>query len=128
MVGECTAPPLPGRPTSDLSLDLSYVVGPFRARYGIDFVSGIRIDRTGSILVPERLLQSVGVKYTFPKRVGVDLTFDIRNLGDVRYGSFQGLLGPVLAPIGDAFDFPLPGRSFLLTARFTHDLGTAAAK
>lgn len=121
-VGDCAAPPLPGRPTSDLAWDLAYVAGPFRARYGIDFVSGIRGDRTGSILVPERLLQSVGVRLALPKRTGLELTFDIKNIGDVRYGSFRGLVGPVLAPIGDAFDFPLPGRSFLLTARFTHDL------
>lgn len=127
-VGACAAPPLPGRPTSDLTWDLSYVVGSFRARYGIDYVSGIRADRTGSIFVPERLLQSVGAKYTFPKRVGLEFTFDVKNLGDVRYVTTPGAFGPVLAPIGDAFDFPLPGRSFLLTARFTRDLaGTTEA-
>ncbi|MFO0667279.1 MAG: TonB-dependent receptor [Polyangiaceae bacterium] len=120
--GECSAPPLPGRPESDLAWDLAYVVGPFRARYGIDFVSGIRADRTGALPVPERLLQSVGLRYSFPKRIGLELTFDIKNIGDLRYASFRGLTGPVLAPIGDAFDFPLPGRSFLLTLRYTHDL------
>ena len=43
---------------------------------------------------------------------------DIRNLFDLRAVSYRGALGPVRAPIGDAFEYPLPGRTVLVTARY----------
>jgi vitamin B12 transporter len=117
----CVRPELPGRPAHDLSLDISYVWGIFQAHYGLDVVAGIRADLDGAIRVPARVLQSAGAKLDFPKPYRVSVTFDIRNLGDVREGTYQGLVGPVLAPIGDAFDYPLPGRTFLLGMRFIRD-------
>jgi TonB-dependent Receptor Plug Domain len=117
----CERPALPGRPQHDLSLDLSYFWGHFQARYGLDYVAGIRADLAGAIQVPARVLQSVGFRYDFPAPYRITLTFDIRNIADVREGLYDGLAGPVSAPIGDAFDYPLPGRSFLMTLRFTRD-------
>ena len=41
-----------------------------------------------------------------------------RNLFDVRTGTYDGALGPVREPIGDFYEYPLPGRTFLVSARF----------
>jgi hypothetical protein len=112
----CSAPPLPGRPAHDLVADLTYGVGPLAVRYGVDVVSGIRADEAGLILVPARVLQGAGVHVDVPRMPGLRLGVEVRNLFDVRTASYAGVLGPVQAPIGDLYDYPLPGRSVLFTA------------
>jgi outer membrane receptor protein involved in Fe transport len=44
---------------------------------------------------------------------------DARNLFDVRTATYDGVLGPVREPIGDAYQYPLPGRSFLVSVRWS---------
>lgn len=124
---ECTtAPPLPGRPADDFVGDLAYTLGPVRVRYGLDFVGSIYTAENGSVRAPDRLLQSTGLRVAVPWVRTLRLAFDVSNLFDVRTGlassSGQTLLGlpaqAALVPIGDQFDYPLPGRSFLFTARW----------
>jgi iron complex outermembrane receptor protein len=112
-------PPLPGRPEHDLVVDAAYTVGPTRVRYGIDVIAGTHADLTGVIVVPDRVLQSVGLRLEVPGMRGLSVALDVRNLFDVRVAEYAGALGPVRAPIGDLFEYPLPGRSFLASARFS---------
>ena len=113
----CVAPPLPGRPAHDFVLDASVRLGPARLRYGLDVVADLRADLTGATRVPARALQSVGAKLVVPGLSWLTLALDVSNLADVRGASYQGALGPVVEPIGDLYEYPLPGRSFLATAR-----------
>ncbi len=119
----CVRPALPGRPSHDLVSDLTLSLGPLRLRYGVDAVSGIVADRAGNVVVPARVLQSAGARFDvrgLPDHVGtVRLALDLRNLFDVRTASYDGILGPVREPIGDAYQYPLPGRSFLLSATWS---------
>jgi vitamin B12 transporter len=121
--GGCERPPLPGRPTNDLVGDLAFSAGPLRVRYGIDVVTGIYEDTTGSTLVPDRVLHSTGARFEVPGAPGLSLSVDIRNLFDLRVAEYAGvgILGEsrvVRAPIGDALDYPIPGRRFLFSARW----------
>ena len=115
----CSAPKLPGRPAHDLSLDAVVDVSPFMLRYGFDFLSGMQADEAGAVLVPARALSSVGGSVRLGR---IRFAGEIRNLTDVRTASYQGAFGAVQKAIGDAYDYPLPGRSFLLTASlFEHE-------
>lgn len=119
VAGACERPPLPQRPSSDLVVDLAYARGPLRVRYGIDVVSGMTADLTGAIQVPARVLHSTGLRLTVPRVPGLSISLEIRNLFDLRVASYAGVLGEARAPIGDLYDFPLPGRRFLLSARLS---------
>jgi len=116
-VGACDRPPLPARPQSDVVADAIATVGPASVRAGVDAVDGISADLTGSVVVPPRVLTSAGVRVDVAR--GVRLALDVRNLFDVRTGTYDGALGPVREPIGDYYEYPLPGRSMLVSARFT---------
>lgn len=113
----CERPPLPGRPQHDVVTDLSYTLGPARVRYGVDAVTGIYPDDTGSIPVPARVLHSAGLRLEVPHAPGVRVALDVRNLFDLRVATYPGVLGPSREPIGDAYDYPLPGRTALLSVR-----------
>jgi outer membrane receptor protein involved in Fe transport len=115
--GGCARPPLPGRPTRDLVADAMARAGPVVGRVGVDAVSGMVADVAGSIGVPPRVLASAGLRVEVAPRVR--LALDVRNLFDVRTGTYAGALGPVREPIGDSYEYPLPGRSFLVSARFS---------
>ena len=50
---------------------------------------------------------------------GLSFSFDVRNLFDERVGRYPNSLGGTDPyPIGDLFEYPLPGRRFLATARW----------
>ena len=116
-VGGCPRPPLPGRPDDDLVGDAMLHVGPATVRAGLDVVSDIAADVTGSVHVPTRTLASAGARLDLTRELR--LAADVRNLLDVRTGTYAGALGQVNEPIGDYFEYPLPGRSILVSARFT---------
>jgi outer membrane receptor protein involved in Fe transport len=116
IVGPCVHPALPGRPANDAVADVIGYAGPASARFGIDAVSGMVADVSGGIGVPARLLASAGARVDIVR--GVRVALDVRNLFDQRTGTYQGALGPVHEPIGDYYAYPLPGRSFLVSARF----------
>jgi outer membrane cobalamin receptor len=116
--GACERPPLVGRPEHDFVGDLSYEVGPVRVRYGVDLVAGIYRDEKATIRVPDRVLHSAGARLEVPGAPGLSLTLDVRNLFDLRVAEYIGVSGPYRGPIGDALDFPIPGRRFLLAARW----------
>jgi hypothetical protein len=116
ITGGCVRPALPGRPANDVVADALVRFGPARLRTGIDAVSGISSDLAGSIGVPARVLVSAGARLDVTR--AVRLAVDARNLFDVRTGVYAGALGPISEPIGDYFEYPLPGRSVLVSARF----------
>ena len=113
-----TCPPLPGRPAHDFVADLTWALGPLVLRYGVDVVVGTRADQEGAILVPARVLQGVGARLAVPGVRGLKVTLDVRNLLDVRVAEYAGALGPVRAPIGDLYAYPLPGRRALVSVDF----------
>ncbi|HEY1694486.1 MAG TPA: TonB-dependent receptor [Polyangiaceae bacterium] len=117
VAGTCIHPQLPGRPANDFVGDALLHAGPAVLRAGVDAITGMVVDAAGSIRVPPRVLASAGARVDVVQ--GVRLALDVRNLFDVRTGTYAGALGPVRYPIGDSYDYPLPGRSFLVTARFT---------
>lgn len=111
-------PPLPGRPVHDLVADATVDVGPFvRARWGLDVIAGMRFDEAGTIEIPTRALHSVGLRFSPTKELSWSV--DVRALFDQRTGTYAGFLGPVTAPLGDAFYYPLPGRTVLISMRVT---------
>jgi hypothetical protein len=116
--GGCTRPPLPGRPAHDLFGDVAYQLGPVRARYGVDVVAGMLADRTASIAIPARALHSTGARIDVPHVRGLRVGFEIRNLFDLRVATYAGALGEVRKGIGDSFDYPLPGRTVMFSARW----------
>jgi len=120
--GRTGAPPLPGRPSHDLVADLGYSLGPVRVRYGLDGVVGMYQDNLGCVPVPARILQSTGARLDVPGVPGLRVALEIRNLFDVRTVVYGGFGGPSTLPIGDQYNYPLPGRSFLVTARWTSSL------
>jgi iron complex outermembrane receptor protein len=116
-------PPLPYRPAHDLVVDLSYQLGPFRLRYGLDGLFDMWTDAFGTVEVPSRVLHSAGLRLDVPKLRRVRVAFDVRNLFDLRTADYpQQFLGTsVPLPIGDVYSYPLPGRSFLLSVSWAHD-------
>jgi hypothetical protein len=119
--GVCERPPLPGRPAHDFVADLSWTRGPVRLRYGLDVVAGIVTGNVGDIEVPARVLHGAGIRLAVPRVRGLSLTLDVRNLFDLRVAEYAGARGPLRYPIGDLFDYPLPGRRVLLSAQWTTD-------
>ncbi len=115
----CERPPLPGRPAHDAVADLAYTFGRVRARYGVDVVAGIPFDRVGVIQVPPRVLHSAGVRVAVPNAPGLTVALDVRNLFDLRAARYPSVLGGTDPyPIGDLYDYPIPGRRLLLSARW----------
>lgn len=111
--GRCDRPPLPGRPAHDLVADAAFTRGPMKVRYGIDVVAGIQVDLTGEVAVPARVLHSAGASLAIPGVRGLTATVEVRNIFDLRAAEYAGVSGPVRAPIGDVYVYPLPGRRFL---------------
>jgi len=117
-LGTCERPPLPGRPDHDLVADAGATIGPARLRYGVDAVTGLRADLAGAVVVPARVLHFAGIRVDVPRVPGLRVALDVKNLFDLRTGTYDGALGPVERPIGDAYDYPLPGRTILASARY----------
>ncbi len=72
--------------------------------------------------LPPRVLQGLGVAIDVPFVHGLGAGFDIDNLFDVRTlkVSSPSLGGrSIVLPISDFLGFPLPGRTFWATLRFT---------
>ncbi|MBX3228988.1 MAG: TonB-dependent receptor [Labilithrix sp.] len=117
-------PPLSGRPSHDFVADLAYERGPVRVRYGVDYVSGITADASGAIEVPARLLHDASVRVAVPAVRGLTLTLDVRNLFDLRAAEYAAFFGGTnREPIGDLYDYPLPGRRLLLSVRWSSTQG-----
>ena len=117
----CERPQLPGRPAHDAVVDLGYTLGPVLFRYGVDVTSGIQADVTGALFVPARALHNASVTFRVPQSRGLSITADVKNLFDLRVANYAGATGPVEAPIGDVYAYPLPGRRFLLSVRHTFE-------
>jgi len=119
---QCHRPPLPGRPAHDFVADLSFTRGPVRVRYGLDLVEGILTDTSENIEVPLRVFHGAGIRVAIPGVRGLSATLDVRNIFDLRVVEYPGAFGgPVRAPVGDVFEYPLPGRRVLVSLRWTTD-------
>ena len=97
-----------------------------RLRYGVDVVSGIHTDVQGKVEVPARVLHAAGARLAVPGAPGLSLSVDVRNLFDLRVAEYRGLtIGGTprtfAAPIGDLYDYPIPGRRVLVSLRWTTD-------
>lgn len=112
--------PLPGRPLHDFSYDASYRLGPVRLRYGVDAVAGTTVDAAGTIVVPPRLFHGAGLSLDVPRSAGLTIGLEVQNLFDVRVMRVPSPLtnNLVALPVSDFLGFPLPGRSFWVSARF----------
>lgn len=121
-LGSCERPPLPGRPKNDLIADAVVHLGPARLRYGIDWVSGIAADLQGTVNVPGRVLQSAGARVDFKDVLERDdrvtVSVEVKNLADLRIVDYPGVSGPAVLPVGDAWAYPLPGRTALASLRW----------
>jgi iron complex outermembrane receptor protein len=115
--------PLPGRPEHDLAADALYRLGPASARYGIDVVAGALVGSNDAVgyALPPRVLQGLGAALDVPFAPGLRVGFDVQNLFDVRTLSVPSpsLGKPVTLPVSDFLGFPLPGRTFWATLRFS---------
>lgn len=119
---EVGRPPLPGRPEHDVFFDLGWERGPVRLRYGFDVVLGMRASQSGDVPVPDRTIHQAGVRVKVPPVRGLSLSFDVRNLFDERIGRYPNSVGGTDPyPIGDLFEYPLPGRRVLATARWVSE-------
>lgn len=112
--------PLPGRPIHDFSYDASYRIGRLGFRYGVDAVAGTTVDTAATIVVPPRFFHGAGLSLDMPRFSGLRLGIEVQNLFDVRVMRVPSpsLNALVAVPVSDFLGFPLPGRSFWLTARF----------
>lgn len=117
----CVPPPLPGRPAHDFVADLAWTRGPVRLRYGVDLVAGILADASAGVEVPTRVFHGAGVRVAIPKVPGLSMTLDVRNIFDLRVVEYPSAVGAFRAPVGDLYDYPLPGRRVLVSARWTTD-------
>jgi hypothetical protein len=117
----CIRPSLPGRPAHDFVADVAFSRGPVRVRYGVDLVAGILVDAKDNVEVPLRVFHGAGIRVAVPGVPGLSLALDVRNLFDLRVVEYPGFVGPVRAPVGDLYDYPLPGRRVLVSARWTTD-------
>ena len=75
-------------------------------------------DLAGQVAVPPRVLHSAGARLAVPHATGLTLALDVRNLFDLRVVEYAGAIGPAREPIGDAYEYPLPGRTVLVSARY----------
>lgn len=129
--GVCERPPLPGRPEHDFVGDLAFTAGPVRVRYGVDVITGISADTSGSYAyrVPDRVLHSTGARLAVPGAPGLSVALDVTNLFDLRVAEYpNGLGGKDPYPIGDFFDYPIPGRRILVSARWVFPEPIAGAR
>ena len=118
-LGSCERPSLPGRAAHDVVGDVSYALGIARVRYGVDWVSGIAADLQGTVEVPSRVLHSTGVRVAVPGVPGtLTANVEVKNLFDLRVVEYEGVTGRVLLPVGDAWAYPLPGRTAMASLRW----------
>ncbi len=113
--------PLPGRPRHEVfgraSVGRGFTVGQVwtepRLLYTADIIGGTRLDPSGRLVSPTRVLQGVGAQVQLDGRV--HLAVEVRNLLDVRTGTVvvRDVAGarPRSRGIADFIGYPLPGRS-----------------
>lgn len=125
--------PLPGRPKHQFFAKLSggRPTRPAELRkLGFDvflnyeWISGNFLDPSGRYEIPPRSIWGTGASLSY---FGFHLGFSVRNLFDKREAMIEagGLQGPKReypAPIADYLGYPLPGRSFWVSLRFSHQL------
>jgi iron complex outermembrane receptor protein len=114
----------PGIPEHDLYARAQGNVGPVSAWLDVSFVSGIFLDEFNAIAAPPRTLLGAGATLRVPGVRGLAVTLTASNLLDQRVASVtvqRGAEYTVEQPIQDFAGYPLPGRSFFVTARYTFE-------
>jgi outer membrane cobalamin receptor len=113
--------PLPGRPTHDLTLDLSGRLGRVTLRYGLDVVSSTSLNRESTLTLPTRSWHGASVIAEVSR--GLELRGEIANIFDQRTGEVTYESGPPLRtvryPYGDFVGYPIPGRRWTISVRGT---------
>ena len=113
---------LAGRAPHAFDARLGGVLGPVRAGYELDYLSSVPRDSLGLNRLPARLLHAIVASATFGR---FELGLEVRNLADTRVvrlplGGSANVGASVPYPLVDFYNFPLPGRSFYVTARITN--------
>ena len=114
----------PGIPEHDLYARAQGNVGPVSAWLDVSFVSGIYLDEYNAIATPPRTLLGAGATLRVPGVRGLAFTLTGSNLLDQRVASVtvhQGADYAVQQPIQDFAGYPLPGRSFFVTAHYAFE-------
>ncbi len=111
---------LPGRAAHEGHGDLSWAK-PFWSVYASsDAVARIASDPAVEVYIPGRVFLHAGATWAASKHFS--LGAEVRNVLDLRAVSYTGALGDVRLPVGDAFDFPLPGRTVFVWFRAKAEL------
>lgn len=107
--------PLPGRAAHEAHGDLRWSRGPWSASLSGDAVGAMAADPSGDVYIPRRVLMHVAGVWSLSPRWSLGL--QLRNALNTRASTYAGALGDVRLPLGDAFDYPLPGRSIMVWFR-----------
>ena len=115
--------PLPGRPAHDLAFDTTWTLHPLRLRYSLDVMAGTTLDPKATQLLPPRALHGLGATVEVAKRPQLVLGGRVDNLLDTRVAHITSPATGRDVPqaISDLLGYPLPGRSFWLTAKVSVD-------
>ena len=115
---------LPGRATHEGHGDLSWSKRAWSAYLSSDAVGAIAADPSGDVVIPGRAFLHSGMTWVASPQFS--LGAEVRNVLDLRAVSYSGTLGDVRLPVGDAFDFPLPGRTVFFWFRAKGDTAASA--
>jgi len=115
--------PLPGRPAHDLAFDTTWTFHPLRLRYSLDVVAGTTLDPKATLLLPPRALHGLGATVELTQRPRLVVGARADNVFDARVAHITSPATghDVPQPISDLLGYPLPGRSFWLTAKVSVD-------
>ncbi len=114
---------VPGRPAFDLAAALETCAGPISLGADVDVVAGNFLDPANLQEVPARTY--VGALVRFEPQPGVTLALTARNLLDHRVADVRlhpaprGGQAEIAQPVSDYGGFPLPGRTFFITLRWS---------
>ena len=97
---------LPNRPENDLFIKAERSYDRFKAFYGVNYTDRIFLDRANFKKISARTIHSAGVSARLPV-VNAEATFEIKNMTDDQ--------------LSDALGYPLPGRSYFFTLKWTPD-------
>ncbi len=104
----------------DVTLDLSLRIRPITIRYGIDIVSSTILDPAGTLELPRRAWHTAGVRWDMAR--GLSLVGEVINVFDQR--TISVVAESISAsytryPVSDFIGYPIPGRRFSLSLRYT---------
>ena len=106
---------LPGRAAHEAHGELCWSPRAASLYLAADAVGQMSADPAGDVSIPARVFTHAGL--SLPLRTDFSLGLEMRNILDLRAVDYAGALGSLRLPVGDAFDFPLPGRTLFVWLR-----------